>query len=78
MVVGAGARVAGTSPITYLRQMRVRQMARLLTSTVLSIAETARAVGWTNQSYASRTFHAYYGVSPTEYRHRQTPTTLEH
>lgn len=68
---------AGTSPMAYLRQMRVKQMARLLVSTDLSIAEAARSVGWKNQFHASQCFHAYYGVSPTEYRHRHTPTTLE-
>jgi len=67
----------GTSPMAYLRQRRVEQMARLLVSTDLSIAEAARSVGWKNQFHASQCFHAYYGVSPTEYRHRQTPTTLE-
>ena len=36
---------AGTSPMAYLRQMRVRRMAGLLASTDLSIAETVRAVG---------------------------------
>ncbi|HTU31493.1 MAG TPA: AraC family transcriptional regulator [Solirubrobacteraceae bacterium] len=68
---------AGTSPMAYLRQMRVKQMARLLVSTDLSIAEAARSVGWKNQFHASQCFHAHTGVSPTAYRHRQTPTTLE-
>lgn len=46
-------------------------MARLLVSSDLSIAEAARSVGWKNQFHASQGFHAHYGVSPTEYRHRQ-------
>jgi AraC-like DNA-binding protein len=53
--------------------MRAEQMARLLASTDLSIAETARSVGWTDPFYASRAFHAAHGVSPTEYRRRQSP-----
>lgn len=57
--------------MAYLRKMRVERMARLLTSTDLSIAEAARAVGWADQFYASRTFHAAYGLSPTDYRRRQ-------
>lgn len=60
----------GMSPMAYLRQMRVEQMARLLVSTDLSIAEAARSVGWKNQFHASQCFHAAYGVSPTEYRRR--------
>ncbi len=65
------------SPMAYLRQMRVERMARLLLSTDLSIAEVARAVGWTDPSYAARCFHAAYGVSPTGYRRRQTPPPLD-
>jgi len=60
----------GVSPMAYLRRMRVQQMARLLCSTDLSIAEVARAVGWTDTKYASRCFHTTYGVSPTEFRRR--------
>lgn len=61
----------GTSPMAYLRQMRVERMARLLVSTDLSVAEAARSVGWKNQFHASQCFHAHFGVSPTEYRRRR-------
>ncbi len=44
----------GMSPMAYLRHTRVERMARLLASTDLSIAEAARAVGWTDPDYASR------------------------
>lgn len=57
--------------MAYLRLMRVERMARLLVSTDLSVSEIARAIGWTDPNYASRCFHAHYGVSPTEYRRRQ-------
>lgn len=60
----------GTSPMAYLRKMRAERMGRLLTTTDLSIAEAARAVGWTNQFHASQVFRAACGVSPTEYRRR--------
>lgn len=63
----------GMSPMAYLRQMRVEQLARLLVSTDLSIAEAARSVGWRNQFHASQCFHAAYGVSPTEYRRQHAP-----
>jgi AraC family transcriptional regulator len=61
----------GLSPMSCLRQMRARRMARLLAITDLSVAETARAVGWADANYASRCFRAQYGVSPTEFRRRQ-------
>ena len=66
----------GTSPMAYLRKMRVERMARLLATTDLSVAEAARTVGWRNQFHASQCFHAAYGISPTEYRRRQTPSSL--
>ena len=67
----------GSSPMAYLRKMRVERMARLLTSTDLSVGEAARSVGWRNQFHASQCFHAHYGVSPTEYRRRQTLSPLD-
>ena len=67
----------GMSPMVYLRRMRVERMARLLASTDLSVAEAARSVGWKNQFHASQTFHAHYGISPTEYRRRQSAPPLD-
>jgi AraC family transcriptional regulator len=58
----------GVGPMAYLRRMRVAQMARLLSTTDLSIAEAARSVGWVDANYASRCFHNRYGISPTEFR----------
>ena len=62
--------VTSLGPMGYLRLMRVQQMARLLTHSDLPISAIARAVGWTDANYSSRCFHAYYGISPTEYRRR--------
>lgn len=70
------AATVGISPMAYLRQMRVERMARLLVSTDLSIAEAARSVGWRNQFHASQCFHAHYGVSPTEFRRRQSTSPV--
>jgi transcriptional regulator GlxA family with amidase domain len=63
----------GISPMTYLRQMRAHQMAQLLGSTDLSVAECARLVGWTDARYASRCFRTVYDLSPTEFRRRPPP-----
>lgn len=58
----------GTSPMAHLRRMRVQRMGRLLSSTDRSMAQIARAVGWSDANYASRCFHGFYGTSPTEFR----------
>ena len=67
----------GTSPMAYLRQMGVERMARLLTSTDPPVTEVARLVGWKDQFYASRCFHAHYGLSPTEYRRRRSAPPVD-
>ena len=59
--------------MAYLRRMRVEQMARLLSTTDLTIAEAARSVGWVDANYASRCFHSRYGISPTEFRRQHSP-----
>ncbi|MDA8298178.1 MAG: AraC family transcriptional regulator [Actinomycetota bacterium] len=64
----------GRSPMAYLRWMRAEQMAQLLSSTDLSVAEVARSVGWSDANYASRCFHAQHGISPTEFRRRTCPS----
>ena len=53
-------------------------MARLLASTDLSTAKMPRPVGWTDPFYVSRAFRARYGISSTEYCHRQTQATLDY
>ena len=39
----------------------------------VAVAEAARSVGWGDLDYATRCFHAAYGMSPTYCRRRQTP-----
>ncbi len=61
----------GVSPMACLRQVRAQRMAWVLCCADLSIAAVAGSVGWTDANYASRCFHAFYGVSPTEFRREQ-------
>lgn len=59
----------GITPAEYLRQIRVEEMARLLTTTDLGVAEAARRVGWRDLSHASRAFKRLSGVAPSHYTH---------
>lgn len=54
----------GISPAAFLWNARADRMAELLASTDMTVAETARAVGWGNPSVASRAFKRRYGLSP--------------
>ncbi len=51
-----------------LLSVRMRQAARLLEYSTLSVAEIAAEVGFESAFYFSRQFRARFGVSPTSYR----------
>jgi len=58
----------GVSPRRYVVQYRVRRARQLLTSTDMSLAEIADAVGFSNPSHCIQYFRAIVGVTPGEYR----------
>jgi AraC-like DNA-binding protein len=58
----------GRSPMTYVRSLRIRRAARLLTSTDMSVARVAEAVGFRSQFHFSRVFKKHRGVPPLTFR----------
>ena len=60
--------ITGVSPAKYLKIIRMRQAATLLTTTFLSVKEIVRRVGLTDESHFVRDFKRIYGVTPSEYR----------
>jgi AraC family transcriptional regulator of arabinose operon len=58
----------GVSIMETLLGLRLRQAARLLEYTSLSVGEIARDVGFHSPFYFSRQFKVYYGRSPSDYR----------
>ncbi|KAA6338812.1 Sensor histidine kinase TmoS, partial [termite gut metagenome] len=53
------------SPRDFIKAIRLKQSADLLSSQKFGVSEIAYAVGFTNLSHFSNTFHEFYGVSPT-------------
>lgn len=51
----------------FIRGIRLKQAASLLTSKKLSVSEVAYATGFSNLSHFSNSFKEFYGVSPSEY-----------
>ncbi len=51
----------------FIRGIRLKQAASLLTNKKLTVSEVAYAVGFTNLSHFSNAFKEFYGVSPSEY-----------
>ncbi len=52
----------------FIRNIRLKQAATLLTEKGQMVSETAYATGFTSISHFSTSFREFYGVSPTEYK----------
>ncbi len=57
----------------FIRSIRLKQAAELLSNQKLTVSEVAYALGFNNLSHFSNTFREFYGMSPTEYaqKHRK-------
>lgn len=51
----------------FIRSVRMKQAAYILTTKKLNVSEVAYAVGYDNLSHFSTSFKSYFGISPTEY-----------
>jgi len=51
----------------FIKSVRMKQAAYILTNKKLTISEVAFAVGFSNLSHFSSSFKSFYGVSPKEY-----------
>jgi AraC family transcriptional regulator of arabinose operon len=58
----------GESPIRMVLRLRLRQAARLLEYSTLSVAEIAAEVGFESQFYFARRFREQFDASPTAFR----------
>ncbi|MGM9791310.1 MAG: two-component regulator propeller domain-containing protein [Candidatus Cryptobacteroides sp.] len=60
--------LTGSSPVNYIRKLRMRKASILLAEDKFSISEVMFLVGYSNASYFSKCFAQEYGMSPKEYR----------
>jgi AraC-like DNA-binding protein len=58
----------GSTFVSYLSQLRLKQGRRLLLETDLPIAQVAAAVGLSDQSYFDRRFRQHFGEAPRDCR----------
>lgn len=63
--------VYGASIAAHMKEHRMRQAARLLLESELSIAEIALAVGYDSQSKFSTAFKEFFQILPKEYRKKR-------
>jgi len=58
----------GRTPMEFVKEIRLRAAARLLTGTDTPIKSIAARVGYESRSHFSRAFSGFFGKSPVEYR----------
>jgi AraC-like DNA-binding protein len=66
--------LTGTSPLAYLRQIRMERARQLLASGELRIRDVARECGFNDEFYFSRVFRQEMGCSPSVYRIKNVQT----
>lgn len=60
--------LTGYSPINFIRTIRLKKAAELLTAGRMPIAEIAEAAGFNSLSYFSKCFHESFAKTPSQYR----------
>ena len=60
--------ITGKSPIEFIRVLRLKRAAQLLTDKAQNVSEVAYQVGFNNPKYFSRYFKEEFGVTPSVYQ----------
>ncbi len=60
--------ITADTPVTFIRNVRLRRASELLREGRLSVNEVAALTGFASPSYFTKCFKAKYGVKPSEYR----------
>ncbi|UII33041.1 ATP-binding protein [Fulvivirga ulvae] len=63
--------LTGTTPIEFIRKIRLQRAAQFLRESQLTVAEVAYKVGFNNRKYFTKHFKAAYKVPPSAYASRQ-------
>jgi signal transduction histidine kinase/ligand-binding sensor domain-containing protein/AraC-like DNA-binding protein len=59
---------SGYAPNEYLRIIRMKEAARLMSSTDKTVSEISSSVGFNDSNYFSKSFKKHFGETPTEYK----------
>ncbi|MDR1202257.1 MAG: response regulator [Tannerellaceae bacterium] len=59
--------LTGQTPVDFIKMIRMKQAAYLLSTGKLSISEVGYKIGYSTPSYFSSSFNAYFGMSPSAY-----------
>lgn len=61
-------RITGKTPLDFIRTIRLKRAAQLLSESQLGVAEIAYMVGYNNQRYFSTSFQKEFGVLPSDFK----------
>lgn len=64
--------LTGISTGEFIRNIRLKKAAGLLSEKKINISQVAYMVGFSSQTHFSTAFRKFYGISPTEYINRET------
>ena len=67
-------RAYGISPISYLKDIRIKRAIQLLLTQDLTVTKIAKMCGYSSTSYFIQDFHKAIGESPLEYRNKLSTT----
>lgn len=84
-VVGIGSKLlyrktkqmVGLSPVEYIRLIRMKRAAILLSQSKFSVSEVMYSVGFTNSGYFSKCFQKAFGTTPTKYAQQSEPNLTD-
>jgi AraC-like DNA-binding protein len=62
--------LTGLSPVEFIRDIRIKRAAQLLTESQLLIKEVSFMSGFSDTKYFGKCFKAKYGMTPLEYRNQ--------
>ncbi|WP_312790382.1 ATP-binding protein [Sphingobacterium sp.] len=62
--------LTGSTPVEYIRNIRIKKAALLLQQKKFTVAEVMYMVGFSNASYFSKCFQSEFGVTPKAYMER--------
>jgi transcriptional regulator GlxA family with amidase domain len=60
--------LTGYPPVNFIRSLRLKRAAELLSGATMSITDIAEMVGFNSVSYFSKCFHESFKKTPREYR----------
>ena len=69
--------MVGLSPVEYIRLIRMKRAAILLSQSKFSVSEVMYSVGFTNSGYFSKCFQKAFGTTPTKYAQQSEPNLTD-